>query len=158
MKSALAILLTLLIGCGGAIPVSIGAKTSQAFRVEEEKLPPRPDEKPIPPDKDWVVPLAKDTPSPKNGVLISPEKAVRAAKYKARYNELRTLAELDKRVWKNRAVIHDEQLGQANRTIKQLTPGWWDKNKGTLGFTTGMVLGAVMTIFVVYGVDQVQEK
>ena len=146
-----------MVGCGAA-PIRIGAKASQAYRVEDEKLPPRPDEKPIPPEKDWVLPLAKDTPAPKSGVLISPEKAVRAAKYKTRYNEIRTLAELDKRVWRSRAVIHEEQLGQANKVIKDLTPGWWDNNKGTLGFTAGMLIGAVITVFVVYGVDQVQEQ
>ena len=83
---------------------------------------------------------------------------MRAAKYKARYNELRTLYDLDRRVWKYSRVIHEEQRGQANQIIKDLTPGWWARTKGTLGFVTGIVIGATMTIFVVYGVDKVQEK
>ncbi len=154
----MAAFLVLLIGCGGAVPVHFSGIKDPSFKVEDKKLPPRPDVKPIPPEKDWVVPLAKDKPAPKDGVLISPEKAVRAAQYKLRYNELRSRYDLDRLVWRSTRVIQSEQRGQANRVIKDLTPGWWQNNKGTLGFVTGITIGAIMTIFVVYGVDQVQER
>jgi hypothetical protein len=158
MKSILAVLLVFTIGCGSAAPIRFGAVKDPAFKVEEKPLPPRPDEKPIPPEKDWAVPLVKDAPAPKSGVLLSVDKTVRAAKYKSRYNELRTLYELDKHVWRNVSVINDEQFAQANRTIKDLTPGWWDGNKGTVAFIAGIVIGGTMTIFVVYGVDQALEN
>lgn len=158
MRSIFAVLLILTIGCGSAAPIRFGGVKDPAFKVEEKPLPPRPDEKPIPPENDWAQPLAKDAPAPKGGVLMSADKAIRAAKYKARYNELRTLYELDKHVWRNVSIINDEQFAQANRVIKDLSPSWWDDNKGTVGFVTGTVIGITMTIFVVYGVDQALEN
>ncbi len=158
MRSVLATFLVLLIGCSGAVPVYFTGIKDPSFRVEDRKLPPRPDKKPIPPDKDWVLPLVKDKPSPKDGVLISAEKAVRAAKYKTRYNELRSLYDLDRHVWRSTRVIQEEQRKQANQVIKDLTPGWWSKNKGMLSWTTGFVLGAASTILIVYGLDKVDQK
>ena len=158
MRNILAVFLVLTIGCGSAAPIRFGGIKDPAFRVEDKPPPPRPDKDPIPPEKDWAVPLVKGAEAPDGGVLISAEKAVRAAKYKARYNEAITLWDLDKKVWKNVRVIHEERFGQANRVIKDLTPGWWDANKGTVGFITGIVIGITLTIFVVYGVDRVQEN
>ncbi len=158
MRIVLATFLVLLIGCGGAVPVHFAGIKDPSFKVEDRKLPPRPDEKPIPAGKDWVVPLAKDKLAPKDGVLISAEKAVRAAKYKERYNEIRSLYDLDRHVWRSTRVIQEAQRKQANQVIKDLTPSWWQRNKGVLGWTSGTVIGAAMTILVVYGVDKVQEN
>ena len=92
----------------------------------------------------------------RDGILISPEKAARAKLWQVSYKSLLELYEIDRQIFTQHRIIYDERLTQANAEISRLSPSWWDENKGTIGWATGFVAGAVATIAIVYAVDEVK--
>lgn len=155
MKFLLAIILVFMLACGGGVPVlQYQVSMSALSKVEKRKLPERPDAEDIPPEKDWVFPIDEGVASPADGILLSEEKAVRAKKWQLGYEELLGLFEADRKVWVETRIIYEERLTMANQEIKRLQPNWWDSNKGTVGWISGVAAGAIITIFIVYGVDQ----
>jgi len=166
MKFPLCILMALMVGCGASTPVVQYSGIKESQHVETKPLPERPDAKPIPKENDWVVPLQASTCTAKktgkvvetkDGILISPEKAVRAKQWKADAVNVRTLHDIDRGIWGHHRVVYEERIGQANTRIKTLSPSWWDENKGTVAWASGFILGAAATIGIVYAVDEVKQ-
>ena len=157
MRRIAAAFLLAMFGCGQAMPAVQYDGIRQAQRIEERKLPARPDAKPIPEHYDWVRVLAPGECTERAGILISAEKAARAKRWQTGYVRLRELYELDRGIWIQQRIVYEERLGQANSEIYRLAPTWWDSNKATIGWASGFVLGVVATIAVVYGVEEAKE-
>lgn len=134
--------------------VQFQVTTSEITKVEEKPLPPRPDATPIPPEDDWVLPVSTGDIVPKDGILFGEGKAKRAKEWQIGYDTIRGLYEADRDNWKQTRLIYEDRLTQANSEIKRLQPGWWTENKGTLGFVGGIIFGSLITVGVVYGVEQ----
>lgn len=155
-KVAAAMALTVF-ACGQSMPAVQYRGISESKRVEERKLPARPDDKPIPERHDWIRVMASKSCTDRAGILFSAEKAARAKLWQMGYIDLRDLYELDREIWVQQRIVYEERLGQANTEIRRLSPTWWDSNKGTIGWASGFVLGVVATIAVVYGVEEARE-
>lgn len=156
MRQALAIVLVFAMGCGSAAPVVVYSGMPERQHVEKKELPAAPDAEPIPTKEDWVRPMPKGQCAEKDGLLISPAKAARAKKWQLGYKSLRDLYEVDREIWGQTRIVYDERLKAANKDIERLSPTWWDNNKGTVGFVTGIVLGVAATVGIVYAVDEVK--
>ena len=157
MRQALSILVVVMVGCGASTPVVQYPGIKKDQRVEEKKLPDRPDAKPIPKDKDWVKALPAGATHIKDGILFSAEKAIRAKLWKAGYNALRRLYNLDRQIWVQHRIVYEERLGHANAEIKRISPSWWTENKGTIAWAAGFLMGAAATVAIVYAVQEVKK-
>jgi len=157
MKSLLALLVALICGCAAATPVTQYPLMSQQQQVEQKPLPERPDAKEIPEKEDWVKPLNAGECTATEGVLLSAAKAARAKKWQLGYNALRDLYDTDRQIWSLHRITYEERIGQANITIKRISPSWWDENRTIIGWTGGFIMGAVSSIAIVYGLDQVRQ-
>lgn len=144
-------------GCSASTPVPQYPGIKEKQHVEARELPPRPDAEPISPEQDWVQALPAGKCAEKDGILLSPEKAVRAKLWQTAYNGLRNLYDLDRQVWGQHRIVYEERTQQANAEIKRLAPSWWQENKGTIAWAGGFLMGAAATIAILYGVEQVQE-
>jgi len=141
-------------------------------RVESRELPPDPAVEPIPdniPKGDWVAPIEKGecldasgtpetgAPSPcpvESGIVISEERAYRAALYRIRYRELRKTYESDRMVWSAHRELYEERLKLAGQAIEDLQPSWFDNNKFPLGVVGGVVLGIATSVAILSVTDR----
>lgn len=160
----LSLLTVLSLGCGAATPVVQYRGIPEAQYVEQKELPESPAGELIAKKDDWVKALPASVCTDAKGVerktdhgiVMSPQKAARAKRWQDSYSNLRGLYELDRQIFSQHRIIYDERMGQANEEIVRLSPSWWDKNKGTLGWGAGFVAGAAATIAIVYAVDEVK--
>ena len=127
------------------------------------KLPERPDAKSIPVSADWVIAVeeGETVPEGRAGVLMSQEKAVRAAEYVVAYNELRQLYVVDLTTWGRERQIYERYLeaadGEVDHWKKQAERSWWEKHSGQIGLGAGLIVGAVITVAIVEAVQQVEK-
>ena len=106
-----------------------------------DPLPEDPGKEPLPPDKNWVVGISgPDDLQGREGMLMSDEKAARFGKFYIAYKELRANYKLDRKLWQGKEEIYLKNLWQADKKIEDMQPGWWEQNKGTLGFIAGFVV------------------
>jgi len=150
MREILAVAVVMTIGCGAPAPMVQYAGIKDSDRVEEKALPDAPNAVPIPEEWNWVVPLPAGRKHTKAGVLLSPEKAARAVDWKNGYNNIRSLYELDRKVWREHRTIYEERLKKANEEIRRLSPTWYEHNKIVIGFVTG-VATTVAIVFAING-------
>lgn len=110
---------------------------------EAKKLPPRTGNQP--------VQVKKDQPAPFAGILMDGYLAAKYKLIKAERDKLRTIIQIDRtaqgRVHKVMNDAFDEMVRRAKR-------GWWERNKGTIGFWGGLVIGTFTTVLTVYGVSK----
>lgn len=125
------------------------------------KLPERPDAVPISPAGDWAVPVADgDTvPEGRSGVLLSPEKAARAARYVVSYNELRGLYEVDLRTWGREREIYEQHLelaqAEMDRLRREAERSWFERHAPQVALVLGVVVGVAATVGIVVAVEGV---
>jgi len=90
------------------------------------------------------------------GILMSEAKAMRCAEYKLAYQELRLLYAVDIAAWSTKQQIYVDELDLCQKKIMELTkktePSWWDSKKGVISFFIGVLLGAALTVGVLYSV------
>jgi len=150
MRRTLAIATTLTMGCASAMPIVQYAGIPEEQHVESRALPSAPDSDPIATDADWVIALPKGECTGQDGILLSPEKAVRAKQWQDQYRNLRNLYDLDRAVWKSHRTVYEERLKKANERVKDLTPSWWDANEGNIAMGAGFVVGVLATVAITY--------
>lgn len=160
MRLALVILL-MSVGC--ATTKAAQPKRTLPSPLVAAQLPERPDAEPIPVGKDWSVSIEAGETVPENraGVLMSTHKAFRAAKYKVAYDELRSLYVVDLRTWGRERDIYDRHLEAADGEIvywkEKAIRSWFERHAGQIGLGGGIIIGAIVTVAIVYAVDQVKE-
>jgi len=144
--------LLLLVAC--AAPSSVRAPLVEAGRVVEARaLPPDPSTEVLPEGTtpgDWIEPMAEGLRAPKDGLLVSEERAARDILYRSRYRELRTLYEADRQVWVAHRALYEGQLVRLNDEVDSLQPNWWDRHGTAMSALGGIVLGSGLTIAVIY--------
>ena len=157
MRLLLVISVVLMGGCRSSIPTPQYAGIAENQHIEKRDLPKRPDAEAISDDKNWVKPLAATKCADRDGILFSPEKAVRAKLWKTGYEGMRVLYDLDRKIWSEHRVVYDERLMQANKEIERRSPSWWDNHKASISWAVGFGAGAVTTVAIVYAVDEVRQ-
>lgn len=163
-------LVTLLLIGGCATTKAAEPKRTLPSPLVAAKLPDRPDAEPIAPSADWSVSCAgylaeKGDQEPelvkKPGICMSTEKAIRAARYVVGYNELRGLYVVDLRTWGRERQIYERHLNAADDEIvrwkERARRSFWEQYSGQIGLGAGIVVGAVVTITIMYAVKQVKE-
>jgi hypothetical protein len=123
--------------------------------IESSDLPIRPDADKIPEDKDWAISLHTGACAESDGILLSPEKAVRAKSWQNGYNSLRDLYEIDRKVWAQHRIIYEDRIARANKDLRSISPTWWDENKATIAWSSGFIMGAVASIAIVFALGHV---
>lgn len=98
-------------------------------------------------------PIAKDTPAPRNGIIIDKDKAAYYIAIKAeRDRRLKELAAARKKaaiqeVIRQSTIHHLEAKLRARAT-------WWEQNKGLVGFGIGVTVGMAIIVGLVYGLTR----
>jgi hypothetical protein len=87
--------------------------------------------------------------------------AMRAARVKVAYDEMRGLYEVDLRTMDRERQVYDRHLKAADDEIAEwrikARRSWWELNKGTVGLVIGVVTGAALTVGIAAAVDQATE-
>ena len=153
--------------CGGVQSTRPTVPDTVVKRVEQQPLPPDPADEPLPdgiPPGEWVEPVeagacaGKAPPCPeKSGILVSEARAVRDAKYRVRYKELRKNYEADRVVWGAHRELYEERLKLADREIQDLQPNWWDRNKLQIGVVGGVIIGIATSVAILAVTDEVRQ-
>lgn len=156
-RIVLSAFITILFACAASSPVARYPGFDDKHRVENNPLPERPDSEKIPSDKDWVKPLRAGECAESDGILLSPEKAVRAKLWQEGYNSVRTLYEIDRQIWQQHRIVYEERLNQANSEVARLSPSWWDENKSSILWAGGFLMGAATSISIVYALDKIHQ-
>lgn len=172
LRYSCVVLALVLMGCAGPRFQVPTVPDSVIKRVEERELAPDPAVEPIPdniPKGDWVTSIEKgeclDTsgtpelgaPSPcpvESGIIISEERAYRAALYRIRYREMRKTYGADRMVWSAHRELYEERLKLAGQAIEDLQPGWIDRNKLPLGVVGGVILGIATSVAILSVTDR----
>lgn len=152
------LVLSLLTACAARIPAPVLAPPENLVEVEKNPMPPNPETEDIgSATGEWVVPIEAGSclnalgPCPAlSGIEMGEAKAARFGLYKIRYRELRTDFESSRDVWTAQRSLYAKKLDDANHTIQDMQPGWWDRNKGQIGTVGGFVLGTLFTVSIVY--------
>jgi len=123
-------------------------------------LDPMPEEptSEVQPDKSWVVSVESiEDCKDRKGILMSEEKAAGLAQYRVAYPGLRRFCELDRQLWSGKWQISQRLLLESERRREDEQPGWWGRNKGEIAFFGGLIVGAAVTIGIVFGVQEVKQ-
>ena len=165
MKVLIAVMLVVAVSCGGAPQVEVIEHTLPDPLFSRE-LPERPAKVPL--DKRLSVsvsecivegsnPLQKTPP----GIMMSKEMAMRAARLKVAYDEIRGLYEIDLATMDREREVYERHLKAADDEIVEwrikARRSWFEKNKGTVGLVLGVVTGAALTVGIAAAVDQATE-
>lgn len=91
----------------------------------------------------------------KGGLLFAEAKAVRLGEYKIAYDELRALYSVDLRAWSMKEKIYVDELEKCQAEVKELSKpsGFFQRNKGMIGFILGLALGVGATVGIAYAVS-----
>lgn len=159
-------------GCATTAPAALPTLIAASQIVEAKPLPPDPSVEPLPPGTpsgDSVEPIEAGTcldksgkpvagatsPCPgKAGIEVSEARAARDALYRIRYPEMRRMYEADRQVWAAQRDLYEERVRTAQTELQKAQPSWWQQHGPALGMVAGFVVGAVMTVAIVYGVNQ----
>lgn len=165
MRALIVIILCFGVACGGALPTESSEHTlpDPIFTQELPELPAE-----VPPDKRLAVAVSECTvegsdPPEKTppGILMSQAMAMRSARLKVAYDEMRGLYEVDLRTMDREREVYERHLKAADDEIVEwrvkARRSWWEKNKGTVGLVLGVITGAALTVGIAAAVDQATE-
>lgn len=162
MRSALLAAFFLASACSATVPQQADKRTLPNPLVAA-KLPERPDAQPVPPAADWVIALSEGETVPEGqaGILMSQEKAARAAKYVVGYNELRQLYEVDLRTWGREREIYERHLALADAEVERMRQkavrSFWERHAPEVAMVLGVVIGAAVTVSIVAAVHGTED-
>jgi hypothetical protein len=124
-------------------------------QLAARELPPSPDAEAIPPEHDWAVAVQGVQVAPgdrRDGILLSFEKAQRAARLRIAYDELRALYSIDLRTWAREREVYERYLQLADDEIGawrlRAQRSWWEENGDEFGLFLGLGLGIVLSVAV----------
>lgn len=120
-------------------------------RVEQTPLPPDAQTEALPPEfgtDQRSEGLEVGVKSPFSGILLGEALAARYQLIDTRYKELRVVATQDRAVWKAHRELYETRLQLADKAIRDLQPGWWERNAFSLGIVSGTFLGVMAGIAV----------
>lgn len=159
----------LMVVCAGCATLQTVPPTVPEWKhAEDEPLPPDPGAADVnSPDGEWVLPmdeqecitkdgkLTADAPKPcpgKGGILMSEAKALRFKLYQLGYQQLRVNYVADRRVWTAQRLLYEARLKDAGEALQKAQLTWFERHAFQLGILGGALIGAAMSIGIVYGV------
>lgn len=158
MRLVLPMLLAMAVACSTTKAASPEKRTLPSPLVAA-KLPERPDAEVIPSAASWVISAEEGeiVPEGRSGILMSQEKAMRAARYVVSYDELRRLYEVDLNTWGREREIYERYLiaseAETKRAWTAAERSWWERNAPHIALIGGFVVGAVLTASIVAAVQ-----
>lgn len=156
-----------------AVAVACGASTTEEAREHtlpepmfSTKLPDPPEE--VPPDKRMAVAVSEcvvegSDPPEKTpaGILMSQEMAMRAARLKVSYDELRGLYRTDLATMDREREVYQRHLDAADDEIEvwrtKARRTWLEKHGGQLGLAIGVIAGAALAVGIAAAFEGVRE-
>jgi hypothetical protein len=142
------LLAVMLVGCAPKFVTTPTVPPGEA-RVEVLPLPPDGRSEPLPEgfaDDQRVEAVEEGGKAPFSGLLFGEGRAARGDLVLTRYAELRTRYEQDRKVWEAHRELYETRLRLADEAIRDLQPGWWERNALSLGVVGGLVLGVVVGV------------
>lgn len=141
-------------GCASTPQPAATAHTLPESLAQTE-LPPSPDATPIPPTDDWAVAVQGVQVAPgdrRDGILLSMEKARRAAMLRIAYDELRALYQIDVRTWGRERGVYERYLQLSDEEIAtwrgRAQRSWWEENGDEVGLFLGLGIGIALSVSV----------
>lgn len=158
------ILAVFVVGCGA--PAQQQEETAPLEPMFDSRLPDPPEE--VPPNKRMVVPVSEcvlegSEPPEKTppGILMSEAMAMRSARLKVAYDEMRGLYEVDLRTMDRERQVYEKQLGLADQEISEWREKarrtWWERNKGLISLGIGLAVGAGFAVGMAAALDGVTD-
>ena len=149
--------------CGAAPPTTAEDRTLPD-PLFTKTLPAPPEE--VPEDKRMVVAVSEcivegSQPPEKTppGILMSDAMAMRAARLKTSYDELRGLYEVDIRTMDRERGVYERYLDEAEVEIvswrEKAQRSWWERHGAQVMMGVGFVAGAALTVGIVAAIDGV---
>jgi len=147
MRRLSALSLAALTACATAPKPPPAPFIPEARRPEVRTLPPNPREETLQfSGPELVKPLEKGQTVVEPGLWASEARVARDVLFRTRYDELRRVYEADRLVWSAHRDYYEERLHLAGEEIEKLQPTWWDRNKETVLFIAGTLVGFGVTL------------
>lgn len=151
-----------LISCGAAPPAEMERALPDPLYAKNLPAPPED----VPESKRMVVAVKEcviegSVPPEKTppGIFMSEEMAVRAARLKIAYDEIRGLYEVDLKTMDREREIYERYLKAADMDVadwqRKSQRSWWELHRGEVGLAIGMAVGVALTVGVVAAIDGV---
>ena len=162
MRLLLIVLGLSIVGCGAATPAPV--EHTLPAPLFTKGLPDAPED--VPESKRMVVAVSEcivegSQPPEKTppGILMSEAMAMRAARLKTSYDELRGLYEVDLRTMDREREVYERYLKAADADAaawqEKARRSWWEMHRGEVGLAAGIVVGVALTVGVVAAIDGV---
>jgi len=139
-----------MVGCGSAPHPAVSRTLPGSVAFSE--MPASPVAEALPPAVDWAVSVEGVQVVPgdtRSGILLSLEKAQRAARIRIAYDELRALYSIDLRTWEREREVYGRYLTLADEEIAtwhaRAERSWWERHDGEIGLFLGLLVGVVVT-------------
>lgn len=95
------------------------------------------------------------------GVFLSTEMAIRAARLRVAYDELRGLYQVDLRTMDRERDVYESHLRLASAEITRLRGvaqrSWFEQNAGLLGLLGGVIVGVAVVLGVLAATVEIRE-
>lgn len=132
--------------------------------IKETKKPVASEIEAIPqkiPVKQWpkgtIVAVEKGNPAPFSGVLFTEERAMEAGKVRVAYDEVHSIAVINRQLSNIVINVVNKQLAAADEEIAKLKASqnsWWNRNKLAIGIVIGVVATALTGGLSIWGATQ----
>ena len=112
-------------------------------------LPAKPDA-----EQEWCIEVLS---LPTDGIVLSESKALQAAKLRVYAEEMNVAASYNKtycEMWSEAALQQINAFESRELERMEDEQRWWNRHRLNITFIGGLTLGSVITILVVYGVNQ----
>lgn len=166
MRALVAIILCFMVACAST-PQTEATEHTLPDPLFTQELPEPPAE--VPPDKRLAVAVSECTvegsdPPEKTppGILMSQEMAMRAARLKVAYDEVRGLYEVDLRTMDRERAVYQRHLKAADDEIAEwrikARRSWWERNGAQVMLGVGVALGAAFAVGMAAALDGVTDS
>ena len=100
--------------------------------------------------------LLKDNVAPGDGVLLDEKEVARLALIKAERDRLRADLLTERKLKANIDYIYQKALWESEVKFLKSQPSWWERHDGKIALFAGLLIGAVMSVGVAYGINRVK--
>ncbi len=151
-----AIFCTFLFACGGT--ASNGGNVKIYVNYKEILTLP---EKYSAGDAGKAVHVEKGKEAKIGGLIFPTKKAMEYAKLKIRYEELYSIATVNKKLATTTVDIANKKINEADKEIDRLRgkqDSWWNRNKVVIGVLGGFTVGVTLSGVIVWGAFRLSNK
>jgi hypothetical protein len=147
------ILLMVITGCANYQSMVKPPEVPKNIQDSELIEPPIEERIKLPEQTGVPIVLNKGIPAPYNGILIDERKATEEIAIRAERDRRRNEVLLLKRLDIQKDYLYRKALYDSYRSVEENSSNWWERNKGSLGFIGGMLVGGGIAIGMAYAVS-----